>query len=438
MVTPVFITQIEDEEHSVLSEQIHSLNLKDTTSMSTKAFNTYIPQGKAPSTVTARTKKKGNDVFPSPLYLPTSIGATTETWEPVPTDTTSMSSMALDPYHPPELSFTSVMGTNQTTYDEDYPQPVFSNTSIGATIASRESSTSCMNPDYHIKLLNINIYQAKQYYETTCNKNPKFLLAMAHGIINPKTGFPLLTPDGEPFCSFHKKNEYKVGNTHFISEITRRAKLDPNWAGVRLGNTSLPQPKSWNRSKCLLWLSNNPILNVEDRCYIVDSMIELIQSVSSCNKEHVKFVSKRLPKNNPNADTPLSNDFCLNEIHPSDSTLQSTSVLDMSSPLQVNKAYYGRTQVKVVPKGTGKMDPGTFKLVIEHQKEYSLSLPDCTQNKVRLGQKKLWDSLWPKLKAESRKKKRSVKYVWKKKELAAEKARVDYLDKVHDLNTPMF
>ena len=63
MVTPVFITQIEDEEHSFLSEQIHSLNLKDTTSMSTKAFNTYIPQRKAPSTVTARTKKKATTSF---------------------------------------------------------------------------------------------------------------------------------------------------------------------------------------------------------------------------------------------------------------------------------------------------------------------------------------------------------------------------------------
>ena len=57
MVTPVFITQIEDEEHSVLSEQIHSLNLKDTTSVSTMATNTYIPKEKAPFTVTAFSKK---------------------------------------------------------------------------------------------------------------------------------------------------------------------------------------------------------------------------------------------------------------------------------------------------------------------------------------------------------------------------------------------
>ena len=42
------------------------------------------------------------------------------------------------------------------------------------------------------------------------------------------------------------------------------------------------------------------------------------------------------------------------------------------------------------------------------------------------------------IKSRVEKKKRSLKYVWKKKELAAEKARVDYLVKIHDLDTPMF
>ena len=37
----------------------------------------------------------------------------------------------------------------------------------------------------------------------------------------------------------------------------------------------------------------------------------------------------------------------------------------------------------------------------------------------------------------TRKKKRSVKFVWKKKELQAEKARIDFLNKIHDLDTPM-
>ena len=43
MVTPVIITQIEEGEESILSEQIHSLNLNNTTSMSTMTTNTYFP-----------------------------------------------------------------------------------------------------------------------------------------------------------------------------------------------------------------------------------------------------------------------------------------------------------------------------------------------------------------------------------------------------------
>ena len=37
----------------------------------------------------------------------------------------------------------------------------------------------------------------------------------------------------------------------------------------------------------------------------------------------------------------------------------------------------------------------------------------------------------------ARKKKKNVKYVWEKKEAAVQKARVDFLDQIHDLNTPM-
>ena len=144
-----------------------------------------------------------------------------------------------------------------------------------------------------------------------------------------------------------------------------------------------------------MWLSNNPIINVDDYQYTVDSVTQLIQSVSTANKERPKFDSKRIPKNNPVADSPLSNDLQFNAIHPSNSSLKSNSVLDLSPMLQLPKANYGRKQVKSFPKGTRLMDPGTFKLVIEHQKEYSLPLPDFTQNKVRLGQKKLWDNFWP-------------------------------------------
>ena len=56
--------------------------------------------------------------------------------------------------------------------------------------------------------------------------------------------------------------------------------------------------------------------------------------------------------------------------------------------LQNSKPPYGHKQDKSFSKNKGLMDPGTFKLVIEHQKEYSLPLPYFTPDKVRLNQKK--------------------------------------------------
>ena len=81
MVTPVFITQIEDGEETILSEQIHSLNLKDTTSMSTTTMNTYYSAEMTHPTMMASTKDKDDDVFPQAMYLTATIGATTATRE---------------------------------------------------------------------------------------------------------------------------------------------------------------------------------------------------------------------------------------------------------------------------------------------------------------------------------------------------------------------
>ena len=248
---------------------------------------------------------------------------------------------------------------------------------------------------------------------------------MAHEIINPKTGFPL-TLDGEPFCSFQKKNEYKVGNTHLISGVSCRARLDPNWVGVISGNNDQPQPKSWNRSKCLMWLSNNPIINVEDCQYIVDSITESVQSISSTNQQQLMYNSKQTTKNNTVPDSPLSNDLHSNE----------NLTPDFSHMLQNSKPPYGHKQDTSFPKNKGLVDPGTFKLVIKHQKEYSLLLPDFTLDKVRLNQKKLWDNFWPTLKATLGKKETLSEDCLKKK-LKAEKARIDFLNKIHDLDTPM-
>ena len=117
MVTPVFITQIEGGEETILSEQIYSLVLKDTTSMSTTTMNTYYFAKMTHPTMMASTEHKDDDVFPQAVYLTATIGVTT---------------------------------------------------------TSHKSSTPLLNPVVYSKLLDINDYQAKQYYETSCNMNPKF------------------------------------------------------------------------------------------------------------------------------------------------------------------------------------------------------------------------------------------------------------------------
>ena len=78
------------------------------------------------------------------------------------------------------------------------------------------------------------------------HETPPFVLAMAYGIINPKTGLPLAY-DGEPFSSYHKKNEFKVGNNHLRCEVIQRARLDPNWVGSRRGNNDPPKSGSWSK-----------------------------------------------------------------------------------------------------------------------------------------------------------------------------------------------
>ena len=79
MVTPFFITQIEDGEESILSEQIHSLNLKDTTSMPTMTTNTYFPVETTHTTMMASNKNIDDKVFPLEVYSTAAIGATTST-----------------------------------------------------------------------------------------------------------------------------------------------------------------------------------------------------------------------------------------------------------------------------------------------------------------------------------------------------------------------
>ena len=127
-------------------------------------------------------------------------------------------------------------------------------------------------------------YRAQPYYKIMKRKDPTYLLVMANGLIHPKTGFPFVY-DGELFISYHKKNEFKVGNIHLRCEVVRRARLDPNFIGSKRGNSDPPKTASWSRKKCVEWLRNNPINNDEDCQYIVDTVLKLFESVSFSNEE---------------------------------------------------------------------------------------------------------------------------------------------------------
>ena len=89
-------------------------------------------------------------------------------------------------------------------------------------------------------------------------------------------------------------------------------------------------------------------------------------------------------------------------------------------------------------KRTGLMDPATFKLVLEHQKEYSIQDKNSRScDPITIARKKQWKTFWTSTTKLARKKKKTVKYVWEKKAAALEKAQVDFLDQIHDLHTPM-
>ena len=84
------------------------------------------------------------------------------------------------------------------------------------------------------------------------------------------------------------------------------------------------------------------------------------------------------------------------------------------------------------------MDPETFKLLIAHQKEYTLQAKEIqSHDPVTINRKKKWNTFWTAATKKARKKKRNVKFVWEKKEQAAQKAEVDFLERLHDLKTPM-
>ena len=198
---------------------------------------------------------------------------------------------------------------------------------------------------------------------------------MAHDVINPQTGFPF-SHNSEPFISYYKKNEFKVGNNNLICEVIRRARLDTGWVGGRWGNNDQPQPKSWSKTKCLEWLSNNPIKNDIDYQYIVDTVTKLIQSVCSSNQERVGFHStNNLGQDKIALASPLVS--------------LSTIPIDSQCFLMEKKPDSDRNRTKIVTKRNGSMDPETFKLLIAHQKEYTLQAKEIqSHDPVTINRKK--------------------------------------------------
>ena len=136
-----------------------------------------------------------------------------------------------------------------------------------------------------------------------------------------------------------------------------------------MGNNNQPKPKSWSKTKCLEWLSNNPIKNDVDYQYINDTVIKLIQSVSSSNQEHERLHSTNIPGHDKVAKSPIIGDLQFDPITP----LSSSSTIPIDSHLFL-KANSRQNWAKSVKKRNRFMDTGTFKLVIEHQKEYSLQV----------------------------------------------------------------
>ena len=77
------------------------------------------------------------------------------------------------------------------------------------------------------------------------------------------------------------------------------------------------------------------------------------------------------------------------------------------------------------------MDPTTFKLVLEHQKEYSVQDKTIlSHDPITIARKKQWNTFWTSTTKIARKKKKTLN-------MYEQKAEVDFLDQIHNLNTPM-
>ena len=165
MPSPVYITQTQDEEQTILVKQVKDLKLSTT--------------------------------LPTTLTLPTHRSTTSP----------SLQNSRPTSFIP---TFTSAVTSNSLLAPSKCLPDV-----VGSTFSTNVGDATPSTNRWEC-------YHAKYYYEIVKHETPPFVLAMAYGIINPKTGLPLAY-DGEPFSSYPKKNEFKVGNHHLRCEVIRRA-----------------------------------------------------------------------------------------------------------------------------------------------------------------------------------------------------------------------
>lgn len=94
---------------------------------------------------------------------------------------------------------------------------------------------------------------------------------------------------------------------------------------------------------------------------------------------------------------------------------------------------------QVIKKRHGSMDPATFKFIIKHHKECVSEAKEIqSHDLVTIERKNKWNSFWNQATKKARKKKRKkVKFVWEKKKEAVDDAKADFLERIHDLKTPM-
>jgi hypothetical protein len=85
------------------------------------------------------------------------------------------------------------------------------------------------------------------------------------------------------------------------------------------------------------------------------------------------------------------------------------------------------------------MDPGTFKLIIDQQKEGMAEAKEHQNHDMAtIERKNTWSTFWNQATQKAKRRKRKkIKYVWEKKREAALHDRMDFINRIHDLDTPM-